>query len=238
MAVLTRTLFGAALLAASGLCSAVTTYDATAQFDSNNNPSALGGWSYGSSSGLGGAFTLMQTIYVSNPSFKGWSFSQTSDYPDVIKNTSGSVYTDPQGAFIPKDALTLAPGQGLTAGKNAVVRWTAPASGPYAIDSVFTGVWDHANSFGDVHVLVNGSSIFSGSIDRQTSTSFSGTRMLLVGDVVDFSLGQSVPNEWARSILGATISVVPEPAAFLLFLTGICGLYAFKKPSKAARAHQ
>lgn len=99
-----------------------------------------------------------------------------------------------------------------------------PCSLCFSVSATFGGVWDHANSVGSVHVLVNGTSIFNGMIDRRSATSFSQTLNLAIGDTVDFAVGQAVPNDWTRSVLAADISPVGEPETFALSIAGLAFL--------------
>ena len=232
MAIPAKSILVMLMIAAGSASHAGTSYDPNVQFDINNNPSATGGWSYGSTDGLGGVFALLPTKLTTNPAFAGWTVSAQVSYPDIPKNISGAVYTDPNGGYFPKDAISLAPGQGSTTGFYAVIRWTTPVVGQYAINSAFNGVWDHADSTGDVHILVNGVSIFDGSIDRQSSTTYSGVSSLIAGDVVDFAAGQHGTNVWVNSILSATITAVPEPSEYALLLIGGCAIYLRKKCRK------
>lgn len=196
------------------------TYDATTQFDVNSNPATIGGWSYGYSSSLGGPFTLL-VAKPNSPTFFDWAYSQSNFYPDIEKNISGSDYTNTfgGGGFVPKDAISLGPGQGATVGLIPIVRWTAPNSGDFSVNSSFTGVWNQPNSIGGVHILLNGISVFDGSIDHRSTASYSGLLAVSMGDKIDFALQEAAPNTWARAILTATLAPVPEPAtaAYLLF---------------------
>jgi len=53
MTKLNRLLLAGSFVLAAGAAQAMPVYDATAQFDMNNNPSVQGGWSYGYSTNLG-----------------------------------------------------------------------------------------------------------------------------------------------------------------------------------------
>ena len=74
-------------------------------------------------------------------------------------------------------------------GQKAVVRWTAPSAGRYSITATFSGLSSAGDSV-DVHVLLNGASIFDSTVIGSPSpTSYSGTQNIAAGDTVDFVVG-------------------------------------------------
>jgi hypothetical protein len=213
------------LVASSIAPATALTFDPGLQFDSTNNPATANGWSYGYEAGIGGPFSLLPSNAVAHPQFDGWQYSNANPYPDISKNVSDSDYVLPaSGGFIPKGSLSISPGQGATAGIVPVLRWTVPEAGVYSITTTFTGAWDQPDSLGTVYIVFNEASIFSDSIFRHSSVSFSGTLTLAVGDHLDFSVSPAVNNSFVRAIVASSISPVPESATQLYFLAGLLGL--------------
>jgi hypothetical protein len=201
-----------ATISGVGVCRGAI-FDAAAQFDASNNPSSAGHWSYGYTGSVGGVFSLFTNVDDTDTGPQ-WDMPD-SYYPDVQKNTGGDY--DAYGGFFPANCLTLSPGQGTQLGLYADIRWTAPTSASYSIDTVFTGVWDHSNSFGDVHVVVNGMSVFDGTIDHRSSSPYADSLFLNPGDTVDFVVGHDADNGWVRAIVDTSISEVPEPSTLIIW---------------------
>ena len=130
-------------LFAIGVCAAnAQTFDASADFDPNSNPSTVNGgtFSYGFENTLGTGFTLFTNTtagqFYSNASVKG--FTTSTGFPFVMQNTSNSSQTIPTTAIVlqPKQ-LVLHPSN---TGQFAIIRFTAPTNGTYSLNSVFTGI--------------------------------------------------------------------------------------------------
>jgi hypothetical protein len=187
--------------------------NAAGDFDLNNNPTSQSGWSYGFKPSLMARFQLLSAKSTANPQLQGWTISRTVLYPDVTKNISGGSLTG-NAEFVPNGALTLG---GLAAGPNrayAVVRWTAASANDFILRGSFSLFWSlRTDSYADVHILLNGVSIFSSIVTRQSVAPFSQVITVQAGDTVDFvgGLGDSA-RPWGRTILDATISPVPENA--------------------------
>jgi len=224
MTKLSRLFLAGSFVLAAGAAHAMPVYDASAQFDLDNNPSAEGGWSYGSINGLSGAFTLLPIASTPFTGLSGWTYSPSNQYPNVLKNVTVLDISQPGGGFFPAGGLTLSDGAISTEGILAVLRWTTPTSGVYDVSAVFTGVWDHSGALGDVYVLKDGMQLFSGTIDKRETTDYFGTLTLLAGQNIDFAVSSSPDNLYFRSVLDAQISqisMVPEPSVYTLLLLGL-----------------
>ena len=119
--------------------------------------------------------------------------------------------------------MSLHPGPG---GELSVVRFTAAAAGPYSIAATFAGLAPEVVATTDVHVLVNGHSVFDGTVDSLVAKpSFSSIAHLDVGSTVDFAVGYGNGSFSADSTsLSATIAAVPEPAPAVLLFGGLLAL--------------
>ena len=107
-------------------------YDASADFDTMNNPSKIDGgvYSYGYTTSLGSSFSLLPTSF--SGSLPGGATGPIAGYdlngavPLIGKNTSNSVYTGTQNGT----TVTVQPGQLLlhpgARGQYADLRFTSP----------------------------------------------------------------------------------------------------------------
>lgn len=110
------------------------------------------------------------------------------------------------------------------------MRWTAPAAGAYTITSAYWRDDDsHGGNGSDVHIVLNGVSIFDRSFANggQTALGAPLTLTLAAGDKLDFLLGSAGDWSFDSTAFNATISAlaVPEPGAAGLLAIGV-GLLA------------
>jgi hypothetical protein len=192
-------------------------------------------WQYGWSSTLGGAFAVDSTKTLHGPASEvvAWSPSGTF-WPTVALNTSNSAVSFGAG-----NVITLQGQQGLlhpgSGGEYAVVRYTFGTDRDATLQTRFAGV-DRSPTTSDVHVLLNGVSLFDGSINAygQTQT-FSQTRNFRAGDVVDFAVGPG-GNGYVDDSTGFTASFsspVPEPGTPALMLAGLGAMLLIARRGKA-----
>jgi hypothetical protein len=163
-------------------------FDASAQFDKNNNPSLLGPWSYGYyGDSLGAGFTLFDNHANANI----WSLLSDPDgLPQVAYNPNPSSVSDGPTTVDPFE-LNLHSGQIGGASKYSVLRFTTPVSGAYTISSLFSGN-SGAGTSTDIHVLTNGISIFDSSvIGFGSQVPFIRGVNLAAGDKVDVAVGDN-----------------------------------------------
>jgi hypothetical protein len=156
------------------------TYNALADYDTTQNPTSSGVWSYGDTAGLGGTFTLFNNFSLSDGYV--WETSGSGGYPDVS---------------VLDGLLTLA----ASSSEDAVVRWTAPSTGTYSVKGAFTGL------LYDVHVLEGGAREFDGNPAGYTTQTFSFDVNLTTGQTVDFVTGNGRVDLDATI---STVSTVPD----------------------------
>ncbi len=204
--------------------------DVAADFSSTSNPTGV--WSYGWSMTLGSPFILS-----SNPAVREgldtWRGNVAPDgNPAAYHNGTGA-------AILLGGSAHYAPGQfGLHPGPNgeyALVRYLAPATGEVSLRSTFAGQ-DLAGTTTDVHVLLNGSSVFDDFVEGvpgASAATFNHGFSLTRGDIIDFAVGFGRNGNYFNdsTALAATIqpgspsSPTPEPGTLLLFTIGAPALY-------------
>jgi len=212
------------LLPFSG-ASAVT-YDVAADFSTVSNPN--GAWSYGSSTTLGGAFANFANAGVGvfgdpNSNIGAWSMV-TGGAPVAFKNTSGATQVVSGSISLAAGQFALHPG---SLGEFAIARWTASTAGGVLLSALFSGQ-DTVGTTTDVHVLLNGVSVFNGLINGFGSlSSFASTLSVSSGSTIDFAVGYgSNATYWNDSTgLSASLSTtpIPEPSTLLLFGIALVG---------------
>jgi hypothetical protein len=205
-----------------------TIYDAAADFSSTNNPNGV--WTYGWSSTLGSAFNLdVSRINDSGIDFWEGAISTGSppgQFPYVSHNGTSSTITYGGTVLYNPGQLGMHPGP---QGQYSVIRFTAPAAGPYQLASSFAGLDFIGPTTTDVHVLLDGSAIFNGNVDgfgAGSGPSFTTTFTLQKGDTVDFAVGFGTNGTYFNDSTGitATFILIPEPTSFVLLSMGLVGL--------------
>ena len=205
-------------------CLAIT-YDAALDFSLGSNPNGV--WSYGYSDSPGGAFVLDDQnvqdnngLYVwrnasQEPNGPSFAFNPTAD-PIIIDDTATGGMD--HMVWAPYQ-LSLGPGSGF---QYCVLRFAPPESGEYQVQGAFSSVDQYYGAKTDVHLLVNGTSIFDNLVwGTDSVVSFDLPLQLDVGDVLDFAVGPFGGNwGWDTTGLSATITPVPEPSVFSLLTAG------------------
>jgi hypothetical protein len=188
-------------------------YDAFTDFTWTQNPAPGSPWSYGTKMVL----TDPPTLYTEAgcldyyPEVCGWV---PYTPPNVIKNTSGqTVYLDGGLTVVPgAEYLNVHPGAG---GVFTVVRWTAPTAETYDIKAAFMSAVLEARGWPtttDVHVVLNGTAIFSGEVsafyENGPQAEFATSVKLQQGDTVDFAVGAGAYGDYSGdgSLLKAAIT--------------------------------
>ncbi|GEM_PF-1074278 len=163
-------------------------WDMTSQYSNSNNPN--GTWSYGyRTSPNGDGFSLMTYRYQNTFWLRGYGIWAPSIQagPNVWPNdnTNGDV----------------------------VVRWTAPQTGTYIIDSAFTG-WDSRGDDLLVWVIIGGNPVFSGEVHGYlNSAKYKTTVKLQQGAYVDFMVrydNRVIPKDANWTLITGTITSDPS----------------------------
>jgi hypothetical protein len=223
-----KSLLATLMFSASCLAQAAVVADFAADFSTASSTS--GAWQYGSSASLGGPFNLdsTKTAYGAASDVIAWSPAGTF-WPTVALNTGSS-----QVNFGASDAIHLAAQQGLlhpgSGGEFAVVRLNVTSSFTGWLQTEFAGI-DTVGTTTDVHVLLNGVSLFASAIGAFGQTqSFSETLGLHAGDVIDFAVGRGTNGNFNddstgfRATLSTVTQAVPEPPVTAFLLMGLLGL--------------
>jgi sugar lactone lactonase YvrE len=199
------------------LPAAAPTFDANADFEAGwaagTNPNGV--WSYGRTTDLGGPLTLFTRHYippVNNNLEHGWDDpSDSSGFTPSVARNAGGDFNNGNVTF-QAGALILHP-CGVSGHDDAHVIFTAPAAGSYSLTGDFFAQQNNINV--DVHVLVNGGSVFDSTITSNgVSRPFSGTFALAAGDTIDFAVGPNgnFVQHPGNTGLNATITPVPQGA--------------------------
>lgn len=202
----------ALLMCLSGVAHAAVVADFVADFSSTSNPS--GAWSYGYTTSLGGSLSLFTNML------------DRSGSGDFRYDWNTGPSTPLVGVLIP--AASASSGI-LHPGATGVY-----ADARYTVQSAFTAYLDTAFAIGDatttdVHVLLNGVSLFDAPIDGATPTQvFQASFAVQAGDTIDFvaGMGSNGSNQFDTTYFTATLSgsPIPEPMTIAVLSVGLGGL--------------
>jgi hypothetical protein len=182
--------------------------------------STAGAWSYGWTPTLGGTFTPYDHLNTAG-AVQIWTTA--SGYPALEFNPTGSLI-QLGTVFFPATTVVQHPGPG---GEFSVARWTAPATGIYAITAAFVSS-DAASATTGVFVRQNSSTLASGNVDVSTPFAYSLSSLsLTAGDTIEFSLNYGLNFNYGfdTTVTIAVITAVPEPMTSAL-LAGAAALGA------------
>ena len=214
-------IFVAVIVGCTGAARAAT-YDISTDFSTASNPNDV--WTYGFSTTLGGI--LIPYVQSSTSGgIQAWRSLNANEPVDFNNQTNGAIITCVGCDALPAHTAAFHPGPN---GEFSVYRFIAPSAGIYMLDATFVGI-DHGDT--DVHILDNGTEIYSANIATQgDSQSHSETRTLLLGETIDFAVGVGTDGSFlfdSTSINGSlTLSAVPEPEIYGLLTAGL-GLIGF-----------
>lgn len=223
------TILFALVLCSGTAAEAAIVYDVAADFSIASNPNGV--WSYGESETLGSSFQLYTQSGPDNVDLPPadlldtWNSGMGGTYavPSVFHNGTANPITFNGTITIQSGELGLHPG---SLGEYSIVRFTAALSGIYDLDSAFRPMDPAATT--DVHVLLNGVSIFDGFVDPDAPTSFNTNLALVAGDDVDFAVGVGSNGTFHSDATGLsavlTTEAVPEPSTLTLSLIGLAGV--------------
>lgn len=190
-------------------------YNATADFTPGlSNPNGV--WFYGYTTNLAGTLTpFAGYAFDSNAQVYSWSTNLSLGAPTIYFNFGSSVLNG-----LPPNQLALHPGP---SGEYAVLRFTAPADGNYAIAAQF---FSGDLRVTDATILVNGqagSPLFFAA-DTSSNPAFNGSVTLNLGDRLDFAVGAPTDFTFGTTplavVLTFTPTPVPEPGLLALFVLG------------------
>jgi hypothetical protein len=170
-------------------------------------------WLYGFETTLGTGFTFLG---VPTSSFNGrvgiWAKTLGAA---TQKNLTGSGADFGSTIFYPGSLfLILQPGQ---AGEYSIVRWTAPATGSYAISTAWVGLAKDVGTTTDLHVLKNGTELWRGDLNATLATStapgsavsspYSANVGLSAGDTLDFAVGIGLDGGFVSDSTGLSATI-------------------------------
>ena len=177
-------------------------FDISADFSLAANPNGV--WTYGYETSLGAALhDYDQTATQYGLQF--WRSAEISngDVPDAVNNPSNSPIT--VGSYtIPGHTADFHPGP---LDQYSVYRFTAPSTGAFQLSVTF-GAADFGGT--DVHVLVNGNSVYAHEIDDNNSPEhFNDVLSLNAGDTVDFAVGYGTDGTYNNDSTSINASLTP-----------------------------
>ncbi len=227
----------AAAIAGTGATARAATYDIASDFltGPGNNPNGV--WSYGFTPtvpvitpGVPPALVLYDVSGTDTCGHPFWNSSvvQSLGAPAVFDNPTGGALNC--GIYVhPAHTAAFHPGQ---QDQFSIYRFTTPSAGNYALDATFT-VLDPATGGTDVHILNNGTQIYSAdNTGGPTGTvfgSYNQNLSLAAGDLIDFAVGYGRDNSFFSDSTGINASLttgaaVPEPSTLLFLAAGLPGL--------------
>jgi hypothetical protein len=218
------------LLAAAAVCApaSAATYSAVGDF---STASPVGVWSYGTGV-TGSSFIPMTTFSSTCEGAGGLSCWQTPTpvdrVPLVLKNFSGSTQDVYNTVVQPTDVLNVHPGPS----SDAIVSFTAPTTSSYHVKGFFEVLDVNPNG---VNVIWGAggqplaTSLLSGQAASFPNTvgskiAFDQVVSLKSGDTYLFGVNNAGSYYNDSTGLSATISAVPEPAAWAMMLVGVAAM--------------
>ncbi len=185
--------------------------DVALGFSATNNP--IGSWSYGYTLDRGGAFTLFDTHAPDAAGLDVWKKAGTQatvshNGTATGKLAGGTVYT-------PAGGLNLFPG---ASDEWAVVRWTAPATGSYAVNAHFVprALANAGGGAAEVALLHGSAVVFDRWVQFPlglATATVTATLAMNAGETLDLTVGNASDGNNLDVIgLDATIDrVAPDP---------------------------
>jgi hypothetical protein len=211
----------AALLSTLLFSTAAIAGNASDEFSPTKNPS--GAWTYGWESSLGGTlnlYTLHQTWNGTDLWYQPITSGLAPGYP-LIQHNPNAFDISSNGAVIPANGIVLHPGVG---NQYSVLRWTASQAAKMSVLANFTRADLIGPTTTDVHIALNGKSIFDGLLDgNRTGASFNQLVQIAAGDTIDFAVGFGANRNYFYDATGlnASVASVPEPGSKYMFSFGI-----------------
>jgi len=216
---------------------AVPVYNPVTDFSPSSNPNGV--WSLGSEGALGGSLTPFSTpnANCTTANYQTWNNGGLcTSGPSVANNATGAPFVGDGGSMTQQTTeLSMNP----SSTQFTIVRWTAPSAGVWSISGFFRAIdTQMAVQGSDVHVLVNGTVVYSaGAFGFLLQQPINLTEVLPLGGTVDFAVGNGgFPGNAIHQFIGLTtaINAAPEPGSMILIGIGSAILVAVRK--RRARA--
>lgn len=243
-----------AILIATGVAQAETTWVLDDNWSTTDNSSGAGKFSHGCLTGPEGTFNAF-TNYSDASGFGAavrWDMSNqsgqdTDSSGNCVRNSSGAPYERTDwcngGVYWETGKTYQMAGQN---GSAVSTLWIAPAAGQYLVTATFTNPLESGHE-SDVAVRVGGPALsegntvwtstlsgfvgksvnnFSDAFGTNPSATYSNTLTLSAGENLDFFV---YGNRFNYNVVGlaVTITAIPEPATCLMLATGVLGLLAY-----------
>ncbi len=219
-------------------------YSAANDFSLASNPNDA--WSYGYSNTLGGNLNLYDVATVDARGFSGidaWTSSAIGVDPYVNHNRTNTDISW-QTVKTPANSLGFHPGP---SGQDSVVRWTAPSTTAIDLSVSFSGIDYVFPTSTDVHVLMNGTSLFDGTVSAfGPGPTFTTSLSVAAGDAIDFvvGVGQNGNHQGDSTGLDATITPVAgsgvhtiSPTSALPTITDPVTIDGYTQPGASANTN-
>jgi hypothetical protein len=188
-------------------------YDATADFQTLSNPGGVWSYGYSPSAGSGYGMTLFDLAGAAS-----WSMSNYGN----LGTPAAFMNLGPAASGVATGQLALHPGP-LAYGDLAMLRFTAPAAGSYAITGQF-----FAGDIGSMQGLIIANDDAAHPLQSFANTTDASvfaplTLTLAAGAHVDFAVGNNGNFLYGSTPLTVQIEAapVPEPGSVLLMLSGL-----------------
>lgn len=178
------------------------TFDPSQQFSTTDNPNGV--WSYGWRQSL------------TDPTFHFYQFAGTSqgidnwldsgNLPGLFHNSTQTLVRIGT-TFLAPGEIALHPGQN---GENSVLQFTAPFAGTYQL-SAFFAPRDTSPGGTDVHVRLNGASLFDGATGNGLTASYDGNLTLNAGDTIEFLVGRGADGSYNDDLTSLETQITGTP---------------------------
>jgi hypothetical protein len=179
-------------------------FNLAADFSPQQNPNGVWEYGYSATSSLDPPEFRLDHYSNQGVPVSFWHPEHTDQpgpgyYPYVAGNNAGKTsFGSSNGWAVRADEIAM---EGSNSGQYSMVRFVAPQAGSYAVSAKFAGI-HFGLSTTDVHVLLNGSSLFAADIDgyggdpafhaitgASPTADYAGTLKMKRGDTVTFAVG-------------------------------------------------
>ena len=194
-------------------------FDLSSDFPTNSNPGGV--WTFGWKTNVTDAivpFAFSRTVPAGSASLFVWArFSNNQSA--VQKNISDQTWIGDFGQGIyPPGSVTLYPGVNGADDNFAVIRFTAPSNGLYAVNCAAVSALNGSGSGDtDFHVVRGGVELLSAQVPASSTTvtngsGYTNTLSLVAGQSLDFAVGRGLDNNFNGSALKIQLSITASAA--------------------------